>query len=175
MQPISDLNNCTNPSGNDFIPILDIDGGIAGRPKTKKVKLSAISAFTAQSVTGIVRTTTQAVTSGILGFNQSEDIILPLCKTFILINVAVNIPGRIRLYTSPIYREADRERSFEVDPLEDSGVFFEGQFDSTLLSFPISPLEIIATEDSDSPAIFDSRSLMPQKAIITFTYLPLEI
>jgi hypothetical protein len=175
MNTISGLKFCTNPSGDDSVPILDQDGGIGGKPKTKQLKLSTLSTLLSQNVTGIIRSTTQVVSSKVLSLNESEDLLLPLCKTFILINVNSNIPGRIRLYQSSLYLEKDRDRDFDTDPSIDDGVIFEGQFDETLLSFPIEPTEITVLKSDNCFCIFDSRSIIAQKAIVKFTYLPLEV
>lgn len=173
--PLSTLANCNNPAGIDFIPLLDMDGGISGLPRAKKLSLSILSALIAQSVTGIIRDSCSTVTDQFLVNNQSEDIEFDLPNSFLLISAISNIPARLRLYCSNNYRDEDRGRSGEDDPNGDHGCITEIVFSSDTLFVTLLPIVFGSVQNLTCPAIFDSKSIIPEKGIISFIYLPIEV
>jgi hypothetical protein len=173
MRTISELQTCQNPNGIDFLPILDIDGGNSGQPKTKKVPLAHVIALAVTG--GLIKTSQQIISQGFLGLNQSEDILVKLPRTFLLINISSNIAGRFRLFKSNDQKEKDRARTSEVDPTGNHGVILETIFANDLLSIDLLPVVIASNSSIDYFSIFTSKSATSEKAVINFNYLPMEV
>ncbi|AUB36885.1 hypothetical protein COO91_02814 [Nostoc flagelliforme CCNUN1] len=161
---ISNLKTLATPNLNDVFPILDIDGGLGGKPILKKVAVSSIlGLFQPADITGI-NNSLAGITTRITALeavqipqsvswhstiinnsipaviaNTSYDLSIPVLNVFNLIKVSSNVAGRLRIYLFSSQREADKSRLSTVDPIGNHGLLLEVVFSSSLLSIDLSP------------------------------------
>jgi hypothetical protein len=172
MKKISELITCHNPDGTDFFPILDVDGGAGGLPKTKKISLASIVSLASKP--GVIEDLFKYVSPNVLSQGQSEDAIFLLSKTFALISITANIPGRLRIYKSIQQRELDRNRG-NIDPSGNHGVILEVVLTSSLLYIDLLPIVFGSSVEREFPIIFTSLSATPIPLTISLTYLPIKV
>ena len=194
---ISSLKTLTTPNLNDVFPILDIDGGLGGKPILKKVAVSSIlNLFQPADITGINNSLTQITTrlaalealpaptniswhsttinSSIptITANSSYDLTIAIANVFNLIKVSSNVAGRLRIYLSTSQREADRSRLSSVDPIGNHGLLLEIIFTSSLLSIDLSPTVFGVVVDNIF-AIFTPTVSSNNPTIIALNYYSL--
>lgn len=172
MRKISELVTCHNPDGRDFFPILDVNGGTDGKPKTKKVSLAKLVSLSSNS--GIIKDTFQYIGEDFLLNSQSNDGLISLSKSFALISISANMPGKLRIYKSIEQRELDRNRG-DIDPIGNHGVILEIIFPLSLLEIDLLPIVFGSSTQQEFPIIFTSLSEASLKPILSIVYLPIEI
>lgn len=173
---ILDLRELVDINSLDFLPILDIDGGINGRPKTKRVKLSRLQAFLALGANN------QRIISSITTTNLASDENylsgIAIAKSFILVKVSSSRPTRIRLYSRGDKQAQDLNRNIGVKPVGQHNLILELLTVSNRLNYALSPQAIGAScEDipvSLIPITITNLSNSNELITINLEYLILE-
>lgn len=123
----------------DYVVGLDIDGGIAGKPKTKKIKLASLQSFFGSIGSGIVRDSA-SLTTPQLAKNISHESLIDIAKSFSILQVSSTVPAWIRLYSKLEYQIADRERRIDIDATGEHGLILEVITGENQLSLSLAPL-----------------------------------
>lgn len=156
---ILDLRELVDINSLDFLPILDIDGGSNGRPKTKRVKLSRLQAFLALGANN--QRIISSVTTTNLASNENYLSGIAIAKSFVLVKASSNKPTRIRLYSKADKQAQDLNRNIGVKPLGQHNLILEVVTALNSLNHALSP-QVIGANCEDIPV-----SLIP----ITITNL----
>ncbi|AUB40467.1 hypothetical protein COO91_06482 [Nostoc flagelliforme CCNUN1] len=161
---ISSLKTLITPNLNDILPILDIDGGLSGKPILRKVAISSILGLSQPRDISSINNSLVGITERLAALeglpapkniswhstiingsiptviaNNSYDLSIPVASVFNLIKVSSNVSGRLRIYLSSSQREADINRLLTVDPIGNHGLLIEVVFSSSLLIIDLSP------------------------------------
>lgn len=173
---ILDLRELVDINSLDFLPILDIDGGINGRPKTKRVKLSRLQAFLALGANN--HRIISSITTTNLAMNENYLSGIAIAKTFVLVKASSNKPTRIRLYSRADKQAQDLNRNIGVKPVGQHNLILELLTASDRLNYALSP-QFTAGSGEDiavSSIPITITNLSPSNELITVNleYLILE-
>lgn len=152
----------------DYLPILDIDGGINGRPKTKRVGISRLQAYLALSANS--RNIASLTTLNLASLDKYVGSIV-LAKSFLLLKVTTNISTRISLYSRLDKQTQDLGRNIGVKPVGQHGLILEAITAQNNLSYVLSP-QVIGASCEDTPTELipiTITNLSANTALITVT------
>ncbi|AUB41297.1 hypothetical protein COO91_07345 [Nostoc flagelliforme CCNUN1] len=194
---ISSLKTLITPNLNDILPILDIDGGLSGKPILRKVAISSILGLSQPRDISSINNSLVGITERLAALealpapkniswhstiingsiptviaNSSYDLSIPVASVFNLIKVSSNVSGRLRIYLSSSQREADRNRLSTVDPIGNHGLLLEVVFSRSLLRIDLSPT-IFGVAVDNIFAIFTPTVSSNNPTIIALNYYSL--
>lgn len=119
-----------------------------------------------------------AFTTAILANDASEEGIVALGKTSLVVQLTATAKCRVRFYSTAAYRTADATREPGVDPQLEHGVMLDILFPDANLTWDLSPLAAISNDDD--PVVTDiyysvqNLSGAPAAIEVTIVNIPLE-
>lgn len=170
---ISKLQELKEIDSLDFVVGLDINGGIGGKPKTKKIKIAKLQSFLISAASGIIRDSTSITTSFITN-KSSEKTVIHLAKAFAILQISTNTPAWIRLYSTTAYQVADRSRNIDADATGNHGLILEAITNTKTLALTIAPIATGASLESipnaDIPITITNLSGISNSVTVNFSY-----
>lgn len=139
----SDLDPLEKPTGSDFIPTLDIDGGKGGKAKLKKLSIAKLSSLISGTITGLGVQDSYLSSNDYFVIGESWQFSFNPGQLAALLKVVCNVPSRLRLYTSSQSRSVDFNRSASTDVDNESGLLFECIFATDLLTINCNPVALM--------------------------------
>jgi len=116
--------------------------------------------------------------TGNLTSASAEVGIVPLGKVFNLLNVSTSRDSRIRLYTTPAFRDADLSREPGTDPTGEHGVIVDLVLTGSFHDWQLSPLVLGASLESPVSAAIaytiQNRTVTEDSVSVDFTRVKIE-
>jgi len=161
------------PDGDIAYSITDLEGIEVSR-SIEFTHLNFEAAITGTILDrNVVSVTTDTLTSG-----SEQTGSVTLGKVFNLLNVSTSIDSRIRLYTTPAFRNADQSRGVGTDPTGEHGIIVDLVLTGSYHDWQLSPIPVGANLESTSSTeiayTIQNRTADSSAVQVDFTRLVIE-